>query len=222
MNATLCLLPGGQLLRKKWDGDAGEWKLSCVTDNACSYLMDDCELDDAVVLRDVYLLIEANMEALRPLLGNWVQEQCDEALRKEPTRDDEEPMTLELYWHLDVDDELGTTGLAFPSFHGVSESTMWALDLSPINNLAPLPLRLSPVLRIVRGSDIVDELEKPVYSLLHILYGIVWELSFFGSPEMRSASLVELSERISSYESGDRSEFVQVSVPLTDDTTEAN
>lgn len=201
MGADLRLCPGGKLYYKKWFMDEREGRVFDVTDRPLGFLMHNCELDSAVTLRDVFDFIEIHIESLEPILGNWVREFLEES--KQPYEAKEGDLErLELYWFLESDHEFGTSGMAFPALHGIGASgEKYGVDFSACNGLMNLPLSLKTDAEIfmrdssTRGtSHTTVVLPKIDYTLLGILYGIIWELSFFGPPKKRDEEVKKLME----------------------------
>lgn len=200
MGTDLRLCPGGKLYYRKWFMDERKGKVFDVSDRPLKFLMHDCELDPAVTLRDVFDLIEANLDDLEPILGNWVKEFVEESKQPYKPKEDRELERLELYWFLESDAEFGTDGMAFPSFHGIGKNgDKYGVDFSSCHTLMELPLTLKEDAEIYHrdqkykssGSSMVV-LPKVGYTLMGILYGIIWELSFFGPPKKRDEEVKKL------------------------------
>jgi hypothetical protein len=162
--------------------------------------MHNCELDSAVTLRDVFDFIEMHVESIEPILGNWVRDFLEESKQPYEEKEGRDLERLELYWFLESDHEFGTSGMAFPSLHGVGASgEKYGVDFSACNGLMNLPLSLKADAEIFmrdsspRGkSHSTIVLPKIDYTLLGILYGIIWELSFFGPPKKRDEEVKKL------------------------------
>lgn len=199
MNATLRLCPGGVLLRRKWTD--GKGAVLDISNRAVSFLMEDCELDENTTVGDVFLLLGINLEDLEPVIGNWVCELVLESTEEPEKEVSEDLKYAELYWTMNFD-EFGTWGMSYPSFHGVGETDKYGLDFSSPATIKHLPLKLNDTLTICRDEEKPLEIKNPEYSLLHILYSIIWELSFFGSPESRKAKMVEFTEQVKSIQDG--------------------
>lgn len=134
-------------------------------------------------------------------------------------------------------DVIGPLNTAFPSFHGKgflrTEKDRndgqpfrenYAVELSPTYKIVDLPLKLNRELVIFDDPSWHKEFKagnKPNfedytisypwvgYTLGEILYGIVWELSFFGGPQKRDDMMTELKERVDEIESGE-AELIEV------------
>ena len=84
----------------------------------------------------------------------------------------------------------------------------YAIEMTPLNQLCHLPLRLDPVMTIrpnLTHKTTLEPLEIPApgITLLQLLYHVFWELSFFGTPEDRDAEREELQERVRRIDTGE-------------------
>ena len=225
----ITLLKGGVFTETQWVYDEESEVGSNVTtflekDEELTKLMDTCSLASDVTLRDVFLVLRRNLPVYRLLLGNWVEEFCEEAFTK-PTDTTSDVDFLELYWMFEETIAEGKTsfgGYEFPGFHGWGdwESTEHnglppntkggiGVEYTPVNQLLDLPLRLKSESSITQSNyDVrwktLKELDKkqrqPIhidectYTLMHIIYGIIWELSFSGNPKDRDEKFKRLCE----------------------------
>lgn len=91
---------------------------------------------------------------------------------------------------------------------GMTElSNRYAIEFTPVNELADKPIRIDD--RFVVRKDIMDdntmpvvfEARKPFY-LLDIIWAILWEISFMGTPEDRDAKMDELDATIKGIKDG--------------------
>lgn len=199
MDSDLRMCPGGKLYYKKWFMDERKGQVFDITDRPLGFLMHDCELDPNLTLRDVFDFIEMHLDSLEPILGNWVREFIDESKQPYEEKEERELERLELYWFIEADQEFGTSGLAYPSFHGIGKNgDRYGVDFSACNSLMHLPLSLKTDAEVFmrtpdrQHSTIV--LPSVGYTLIGILYGIIWELSFFGPPKKRDEEVKKLME----------------------------
>ncbi|MCP4346132.1 MAG: hypothetical protein GY795_11480 [Desulfobacterales bacterium] len=197
----LKIIRNGKLLKTKWvyneDKGEGIYLTEDVTDNALKLLFEDCTLDEGVRLKDIFLLIKQNMELFNIIIGYWVEKIVEEGLL--PCREkDNELDYLELYWitvYNEKEEEfLGNT---LPAFHGVGiindRITYYDLCVTPANEIAELPLKLCKEFTISNFvDDKVVKYKGPYFSLGQILFAIIWELSWFGSPSKREIKKQEL------------------------------
>jgi hypothetical protein len=191
---------GGRLLTtKRIDTEEDEERREAVfdiTQHAPSFLFCNCTVDSDVVLRDIFLLLEKHLKAFTDIFNDNLTALVREGLSPYPGEKPSQE-TLLLSWNLTVEDDLTEKtlyGNGFPdflSFHS-TEDELFALDFTPSNGIAELPIRLSSKLWIRKGGRGKDEaFENPQYTLGQILIGIVDELLSHGSPEDRNKELAE-------------------------------
>ena len=102
---------------------------------------------------------------------------------------------LLLIWNLRVENDLPERtlyGNVIPDFKSFSskQDELCALDFTPSNKIAGLPIKLSKKLWIRKGGQGKDEaFDNPQYTLGQILMGIVGELLWHGSPDERNKRL---------------------------------
>jgi hypothetical protein len=74
----------------------------------------------------------------------------------------------------------------------------FALDFSPVNELAHLPLRYNPAITFRAGRKETDVLfdDRITITFGELVHAVFWELGFMGSPEVRDANRVVLDERL--------------------------
>jgi hypothetical protein len=214
MNETLTIKKGGKLARTGWKGDT--WVTEDVTDRAISLLFEQCDLEEGVTLRDLFLLLNTELEIFDCVLGNWCKEIVQEGLAAPSTRNlgfDK----LELYWHIGTTTEDGKTrlfGHHFPEFHGVGkadendryypvgERISYSLSFLSSSDLVDLPLELCTESKLFDEDDWQKQptpLGEAPFTLGQILYGVLWELSFYGAPEDRDARGEELRAAAASF-----------------------
>lgn len=219
----LIIKPGGLIEGKKWEDR--QYKPVDVTESALYHLMSPCTLEEGVTLRDIFLILQRDIEIYQVIINNWVEEIVAEGLSGKQRPEEKGDCTidyLELYWNLEAESGKHSDfgGYIFPCFHGWGswpEDTHTpagtkggiGVDFSPSYELIDLPLRLKDTAEVtfLENYKYKDaerrEVAGPVYSLFHILYGIVWELSFMGSPDSRDNKRVELEETVRRIDSGE-------------------
>jgi hypothetical protein len=200
MSDTLIIKPGGKLISKYWfydeEVEVGKYVYEDVTHTAITRLFDKCILDEQVILRDVFLLLNTNLPVFDMLIGNWCKQYVCEGLQETDKTSDSEIHHLELYWYAEeygYDEGSEFEGLRFPDFHGIGDEHNYDISLTKADNLAFLPLKLNDQFTIVKDSE-VTYYKSPEFTLGQILYGIIWELSFYGDPDKRDRRLSELHE----------------------------
>ncbi|SOD02537.1 hypothetical protein SAMN05216486_10416 [bacterium JGI 053] len=74
----------------------------------------------------------------------------------------------------------------------------FGLELSPVNELAHLPLRYNPAITIRAGrhEETVVLEDRITITFGELVHAVFWELGFMGSPEGRDANLAMLDERV--------------------------
>lgn len=161
-----------------------------VTNAAPTLLFEPCQLADKVTLRDVFLLLQNHLDVFDKLLGNWCKTYTEEALAKKDAVDPAFDY-LELYHTLEVDeDEL--LGMDRPDFHAVKGDEAYSLSFLPLYEYADCPLVLGKT-QMDDGKTFYDS----PFTLGKILYGILWEISFYGPPANRDEKASQLRESAS-------------------------
>jgi hypothetical protein len=201
--------------------NAGSSSEKNVTDVAILYLMQPCEIEDGVTLKDIFLILKRDMSFYKTLIQNWVEEIVEEGLSPTKSQDDASQCKidyLELSWNLTAESgkENYFSGLEMPEFHGVGSwpatehnpegSGAISIMFSPANHLANIPLKLKQTLNL----DLQTEYKfkerityhNPTYTLLQILYAIIWEMSFLGKPEKRNTELEKLNQVVEDVKNG--------------------
>ena len=218
---------GGKLIRTFWHFDPevkeGDYLDDDVTDSAFSKLFGTCTIEEGLTLKDILLLLNSNIFIFDAVIGNWCRELVVEGLRESSSKEKSSIEYLELYWDLYKEGNQSLSSYAFPSLHGIGFAQKedlyqnqilmckagarinYAVELTPANELAHLPIRLASELTITDQSYKPDDLLKfkeCEYTLGQILYGVVWELSFFGNPASRDKMGEELANRVKDIEDG--------------------
>lgn len=171
---TLILEAGGRLTA------CNEQELLDVTEAAPTLLFESCQLAHGVTLRDVFLLINRHIDVFDKLLGNWCRLFTEEALSKsDAVASDIAFDYLELYHALEIEDDL-LLGMDQPNFHAVAKDEVYSVSLLPVYHYVDYPL----VLGKTQMDDGKTYYESP-FTLGKILYGILWEISFYGPPQTR-------------------------------------
>jgi hypothetical protein len=95
-----------------------------------------------------------------------------------------------------------------------SNCNRYGIELTPLYKLRHLPIRIDPTMTIRCTGDEGQkplEIPAPDVTLLQIIYYVFWELSFFGTPENRDATVEELQETKRRIDAGE-----QELIPLED------
>lgn len=186
--------------------------------------MHSCSIEKNVTLKDILLVIKDWTSYLSPMLTSspgWLEEIVKEGLSKK-YKYDGELEHLELSWRAEENDYSDEPEFYMSvSFDGVSfkipktddyknwpkgTPIRYAIEMTPVYELVGLPIKLNTKFNIYNGKDF--RCEKPMYSsnknfsLLEILYGIFWELTFFGSPVERDKMSDSLKKQVDDIKSG--------------------
>jgi len=196
----LLLKPGPKLILKKWHydeaTDEGGWVEEDVTNKWQRFLFwPACELEGAT-LKDCLLLMNSDLDFSTTVFNNYIEDLIDEGLQSGETDLD--------YIELSVYKELGEEGIEdipFPSVHGIGpygdDVVSWCIMYTPVNKLAGLEIKVgkwSVYDAIEMRKCYVTASSFPV-SLGQILYALVWEMSWFGTPEHRDEHAKALDEK---------------------------
>lgn len=233
----------GKLFETRWiynkETEEGHYEDTDVTEDASRFLFEICDLESGIILKDIFLLLNSNLDIFDSIIGNWCKEIVTEGLTGQ-----EKPYTgeynqdeieyLELYWAFDYDDgdykdgESCFSGYHRPSFNGMGfeqkedklfesgevecpkdKRTSWAVEMRPTNELINYPVKLGSKVEVYEENHTkkeymskLAEYNGATFTLGNILEGIIWELSFFGSPENRNKATEELHQRIEEYKEG--------------------
>jgi len=203
---------GGKLEYPSKDGPAD------VTERLELFLNSDCEIDDDVTLRDIFVIAGTQETILSPMLTNsphilrsLIQEglsdfeyidtgiKLDEirlsrscSVSKSYDKNDSTP-----YFHF------GTELLGVSLEPSLAGDNTFAIEMSPTYELIDIPFRIVKEFTAddYRGS--YDPTQPPLlkatsqFTLLEVLRGVFSELSFHGSPTERDSAKDELTSRIS-------------------------
>jgi len=174
-----------------------------------------CHIEDGVTLGDIIEFVVRNSK-LSELVGEYSW--CDvDAFVKESRRPCIKPSELkyvELTRTIEIDaDRMGTILGINDSIdvHGRDESdTHYALDFSPVNEIAHLPVRLAPNVTILDWRTAFTESKvttvaegETCFTFLEIITELFYEISFHGSPEQRdefAGDLLEVKRQVDSGE----------------------
>jgi hypothetical protein len=219
----LILKKGGKLYAHKF----AEKRMRDRTKAAPSHLFDHCELDKDVTLRDVFLLLNRHLKFFDLVFGNWCKEIVTDGLSKRfkrnPRTDDID--FVELYCDISEHDygkkyPPSTSGFRQLSFDGVGilkkdlkdrsakkgDTIRFAIELTEPWKLMSYPLKLRKTIEIRRElpkkNEVFATFRNPEFTLGDILYGVIWELSFYGPPAKAKEFREELDRRVNEIKSG--------------------
>ena len=206
---------GGELFYTDWID--GNWNVRDVSDTINNHLFDACYLEDGLKLRDIFDLVESNISLFEILMP------CEEvsAIIKEsrtecsPENDEAQDLSLLLGWCVEHEKEFNELAV-HSAFDGVKhedreqeiEGDMGngrvGLDFVPANHLINCEIRLNERFDVWGGVGYpVETLKEPIirldcksFSLLEVINGIFFELSFHGPLRERERRGNELMETI--------------------------
>jgi hypothetical protein len=195
---------GGRLLTTRLlDSGEGEERkeiLVDLTDHAPGYLFCNCTIDSDVILKDIFLLLNRHLEAFTEIFNDNLPPIVKEGFS--PYVGTKSLLTsLMLMWEIRYDEaeEKVLSGNTVPHCYGTgsSDEDIFGIEFAPANEIAELPVRLSSKLRIWKEEQGEYEVfENPEYTLGQILYSIILELAFFGSPANRDKKHEEMLNSI--------------------------
>ncbi len=199
------------------------WIDENVTAQAHEWLGEPVSVDERVTLADLLGLLACSPLLQEVYRRSYAQEISAEACRgsapvtREDPDDGIEDLELCQHWSLDT-----TTRTYEPlhrlTLHGIGvvlqhdrpelgcsagQRVQWAVKASPLRSLLALPLRVSPVVVVSEAGDKgngrdIDEALHPHVTLGQVLHSVLWELSFFGTPD--DTSTCELAARLEAAE----------------------
>lgn len=218
---------GGKLIAEVWENK--QQNDVDITDQLYGHLLNVCDIEDGVILKDILLMVNDWCNVLSPITTSspdWMKELVNEGLNKPFKRDDSCVKHLELSWGAEVrqytkepkhlEEWISFDGIGDPPENDESykdwpagQSVNYALDFSPVNTLSELPVKLNKTIKIYDETNkkaaypppILIEAEKE-FKLIDILRGIFWELSFLGSPSDRDDKSEEIMGRLKDIEEG--------------------
>jgi hypothetical protein len=190
----------------KWDMDAGEYVRADVTSHI-SQLRSVCTIELDVTLADIFNAVEAD-GLLKEFLAlySW----CDiDAFHAEAGTLAEGPPNLpgleciEVSKYLEIDESqareyVDIVGIGEPWGQG---SRIYGIDLTPVNELAHLPVRLKPLVEVRQDGKAIVQAPAS-FTLLDVLGEIYWEISFHGSPVERDTRMADLRAAVDDVSAG--------------------
>jgi hypothetical protein len=225
---TFVIASDGKLICKRWNQEIKQIEHIDATNAFIAVLGAECKIDENVTFKDILLLINKinAYPLLSPLLtGNiWlkdiVNEGLDSSLPHETNID-----TMYVGWRASVTDDVYDNKnckrlFVDPDLYGTGLDPLdkYSLDLTPTNELINCKIKLDTSFKISDETSVALEHIKaqediqslPIclearkdFTLLDILRGIFWELSFHGGPEERNARRKKLEESIRRLDSGE-------------------
>jgi hypothetical protein len=182
----------------KRDMDAGQ-PTGVEVGTYVSQLRSTCSIDPDVTLADIFAAVERDdplTEFLRQY--SWCDVPAFHAEARAPLT---QPLNLphleyiEISKYLDFDDDhaeetVKVKGIGEPYADG---RRRYGIDLTAVNELAPLPVRLHSMGEVRRDDKIIAQAPAS-FTLLEVLGEIYFEISFHGSPVQRDVLMADLRE----------------------------
>jgi hypothetical protein len=163
-----------------------------ITDISYHFLFEECTLAEDVTLKDIFLLLNKNLDSFHTLFGYWCKEFTQEALSGIEPKDKNVFDYLELYNIISINEEK-IENIGCVDLHAMQNGEPYSLSFLNVYEYVHLPLKIGKTKIYLSGSDNNLVLEKnSSFKLGNILYGIIWELSFYGPPVERNAKKKEL------------------------------
>ena len=173
-------------------------------DSVIPFLSERIEIEKGFTLEDFFYLVERDKELMQIVfdshLGHFPLQPFFEEVKKDLENyvEDSEIDHLELFWYSDVFEFEGETDFdVSPGFHGwgkydvnpVKEEDFvyggYAIEFTPINNLKHLEIKLNKKVKIYKNCEDIILEGKSEFTVYDLFGGILSELSFCGTPEMR-------------------------------------
>lgn len=228
------LVKGGKLIHTDWiyDKESGEGSYVDidVTERAISLLFEAITLDPDITLKDIFLLLNTNLEGFKHVIGNWVDEIVTEGLtqKEKPydlsTYDSDQIEYISLSYNVEYDENdnntlslyglnrLNVSGIGVPlkekqGFYNEGERIPYSISYTPTNELINIPVKFTNKLEVMAGimqqnpGVTLASFENPEVTLGQILNSIIWDFSFAGSPRSRDKFRADLIKNKETYES---------------------
>lgn len=175
-------------------------------------LDDYVELDENFTLRDLCLFIQKNEDVFFKIFGSNVPEYVQEILNyphSNVVNDEGEIDYLMISNHIVINDE----NMSVPSilnFNGVTQATesseevVWAMGLSDISKYADTKLKCSDLIEFTWMEDKQvlhnRKFKSNGYTLYQILSAVLYEISWYGTPEQKKELTLSLKEMMHNIE----------------------
>jgi hypothetical protein len=206
--SLLTIKPGGKLVAKEWEYP--NWVYTDVTDRSAFFLNKELEcIEEGVTLRDVFSLMEPNKEFYSILFDDCFFNDFLEAVTTKKASRPSDLEYLKVSRDVTVVSTLGSNEVEIgnmASFDGIgydeqdcTKLTRYALDLSEVEDLADVPIKLDLSLNFLVGSNHHGD---AVFSLYDFLLAIIWELSFVGKPGSQQELRDSITKQIEDIKSG--------------------
>lgn len=210
MSTTISI--GGKLIAKIWDSENRKHTYKDVSNMLLFHLHDKVELEANIKLLDIMLLLKPHCDTLSPILTaqkttllKLINESLETATDKNTNID---YLRVRQIITLDNYGENKSTQLRrHISFDGIGKSTdlgiqedVFSVSLMPASNIVNLPVILDHSIMINDERTVKNNSKLPEathdFSLFDVIFGIFWELSWYGPPSDRDAVMSKLADKI--------------------------
>lgn len=198
----------------KWDGDVREY-VDKPINHIFHELRSACYIESGVTLRNIIENV-GRIPELAMLIGqySWCDVDAFVSEIRKPTPKPSDLKRIEINALLEIEQpyngELPDIHIGLDVYGRDDSDTRWAIELTPVNELAELPVVLNRTIAIHdwRNWELrpdknlkVDE-GQYCFTLLEVLSQIFFEISFHGSPHERDVFASDLKQTVEDIESG--------------------
>ncbi len=156
-----------------------------ISSNILPFLNKEVEIAPKTTVKALYLIIKNNPDFLSTLSRIYGSELVEEGLKRKKKHKFNKKAKIEFYWYLDQFETDVVKINPVPAVHGIEnkKNEVFGLDFLPASEIRDLEVVIKDE---IETSSVKVSL-KP--TLGQILYGLIWELSFYGPPAKRDANL---------------------------------
>lgn len=185
----------------KWDPDVRGY-VEEETESFLPRLRNNCIIELGVTLGDIFDAVEKHPD-LKSFISMYSRCHVDEfhkEAKRPPLHKADDLKYLELSRHFQYDEGQYDhfNGIGKPNEYGHDS---YAIEFTPVNEMVHLEVRLNTKCSVQKDHTEVETTETH-YSLLEVLDGIYFEISFVGSPAERDRQGAELKETMKEIENG--------------------
>lgn len=192
----LTLKSGGILEKEVLDAFEKKHYKEDVSSQAICYLFYPIEIEKGVLLKDLFLLINRNLEIFDSIFGNWCKEWVQEGLKEGKKLENLSHVYLEHFFTISqIGDKQILDGTEAPECH-LAGVDFGKYDIGSVSaaDLAQLPLILKQEGMLWKNSEI--SFNKCTFTLGQVIQGFLGELSWHGSPTDTSNFWDEIDRRL--------------------------
>lgn len=191
------------------DGEKMVLEIDHEVNNITKYMDHIVHIEDGVTVRDIFEHLGKDMDTIdmvfdASLGGHNFSDFYDEAML-EPAPDD--LLKVAIFEHncnMESDELLHEIRFVVIGTHPEEDKSVpYSVELSPINTFSGLEVKISTVFSISKFETINDEIielnlfeaHKPM-TLYEILSALLFEVSYYGNPEMREVAFDEMKAQV--------------------------